>query len=77
MTIIKFGQGKIALIIGRKSVLMEIESDAVNVPHLWGEQRAVGCGWGMVQILFIMPIGIALIDQLLLHFSRPHSHTFI
>lgn len=77
MTIIKFGQGKIALIIGRKSVLMEIESDAVNGPHLWDEQWALDCGG----VAGANPVhnanGIALIDQALLHFSRPLSHTFI
>jgi len=40
VTIIKFGCSEIALIIGRKSVLMESESDAVNVQLVGGQ---IGC----------------------------------
>lgn len=38
MTIIKFGQREIALIIDRKSVLIESKFDAFNVTHVGGEK---------------------------------------
>jgi len=38
VTIIKFGQREIALIIDRKSVLIESKFDAFNVTHVGGEK---------------------------------------